>query len=174
VTVCATAAPAATDRFSAALLQRPPGCHHSRLLEDVRPSAKYTSEHVTQTGITGWNEYVAGQWLPEHGWTGKPFSFVDEFDWDRSRDIEPNKGWGDRGDVYYLQLIDNVRKYQGMDAPENHRDRKPFILERQMNGRMLLLISDIIKGNTMHRITGEAVISIIKTIQEEMISQGLK
>lgn len=67
--------------------------------------------------VTGWNEYIAGQWLPEHSWTGDPFSFVDQFDWDRSRDIEPNKGWGDKGDVYYLQLIDNVRKYKGMARP---------------------------------------------------------
>ncbi|SEN76646.1 hypothetical protein SAMN05216436_12169 [bacterium A37T11] len=68
--------------------------------------------------ITGWNEYIAGQWLPKHGWTGQPFSFVDQFDWDHSRDIEPNKGWGDKGDVYYLQLIDNVRKFKGMQEPE--------------------------------------------------------
>src|SRR5690606_7645270 len=64
--------------------------------------------------VTGWNEFIAGQWLPEHGWTGKPFSFVDQFDWERSRDIEPNKGWGDKGDVYYLQLVDRVRKFKGM------------------------------------------------------------
>ena len=52
--------------------------------------------------VTGWNEYTAGIWLPQHGWQGDPFSFVDQFDWDHSRDIEPNKGWGDKGDVYYL------------------------------------------------------------------------
>jgi hypothetical protein len=68
--------------------------------------------------VTGWNEFVAGQWLPENGWTGTPFSFVDQFDWAHSRDIEPNKGWGDRGDVYYLQLIDNVRRFKGMNPPE--------------------------------------------------------
>ncbi|WP_222852218.1 hypothetical protein [Olivibacter sp. SDN3] len=69
--------------------------------------------------ITGWNEFTAGQWLPEHNWTGDPFSFVDQFDWERSRDIEPNKGWGEQGDVYYLQLIDNVRKFKGMVAPDS-------------------------------------------------------
>jgi hypothetical protein len=68
--------------------------------------------------VTGWNEFTAGQWLPKHGWTGDPFSFVDQFDWEHSRDIEPNKGWGDKGDVYYLQLIDNVRKFKGMSPPE--------------------------------------------------------
>jgi len=64
--------------------------------------------------VTGWNEFVSGQWLPESGWTGKPFSFVDEYDWDHSRDIEPVKNWGDNGDVYYLQLVDRVRKFKGM------------------------------------------------------------
>jgi len=68
--------------------------------------------------VTGWNEFIAGQWLPEHNWTGEPFSFVDQFDWDRSRDIEPNKGWGDKGDVYYLQLVDRVRMFKGMAAPD--------------------------------------------------------
>ncbi len=66
--------------------------------------------------VTGWNEYIAGQWLPEHGWTGDPFSFVDQYDWQHSRDIEPNKGWGEKGDVYYHQLIDNVRRFKGMDV----------------------------------------------------------
>ncbi len=74
--------------------------------------------------ITGWNEYIAGQWLPQDGWTGDPFSFVDQFDWERSRDIEPNKGWGDKGDVYYLQLIDEVRKFKGMTPPEKVSEPK--------------------------------------------------
>ena len=26
--------------------------------------------------ITGWNEWIAGMWTKEHGWTGDPFSFV--------------------------------------------------------------------------------------------------
>ncbi len=68
--------------------------------------------------VTEWNEFIAGQWLPEHGWEGDPFSFVDLFDWNRSRDIEPNKGWGDKGDVYYYQLVENIRRFKGMDKPE--------------------------------------------------------
>ena len=61
--------------------------------------------------VTGWNEWVAGMWT---NWQAKPFSFVDEFDADRSRDIEPVKSWGDRGDVYYLQFADRVRQFKGM------------------------------------------------------------
>ena len=50
----------------------------------------------------GLNEYRAGMWLPKDNWTGDSFSFVDEYIWECSRDIDPNKGWGDKGDVYYL------------------------------------------------------------------------
>jgi hypothetical protein len=102
--------------------------------------------------ITGWNEYIAGQWLPEHGWTGDPFSFVDQFDWERSRDIEPNKGWGDKGDVYYLQLIDNVRKFKGMDAPAKASAPKTIKI-----GKADDAWADVApyykhyKGNTLHR-----------------------
>ncbi len=101
--------------------------------------------------ITGWNEYVAGQWLPKHGWTGKPFSFVDEFDWERSRDIEPNKGWGDRGDVYYLQLIDNVRKYKGMEAPEKPSGPKTIHIGQADEWADVAPYFRHYKGNTMHR-----------------------
>jgi hypothetical protein len=67
--------------------------------------------------ITGWNEWIAGKYTRENSpWTGDPFSFVDQFDSDRSRDIEPVKTWGEYGDVYYLQLVDRVRKFKGTDA----------------------------------------------------------
>ena len=69
--------------------------------------------------VTGWNEWIAGQWLPKDGWNGVPFSFVDQYNWLYSRDIEPNKGWGDKGDCYYLQLVDKVRKFKGMEAGES-------------------------------------------------------
>jgi hypothetical protein len=74
--------------------------------------------------VTGWNEYTAGMWFKKDGWTGVPFSFVDQFDWDRSRDIEPNAGWGDKGDVYYYQLIEKIRKFKGMIAPERASEPK--------------------------------------------------
>ncbi len=68
--------------------------------------------------VTGWNEYIAGQFVERDIWHGEPFSFVDQYDWDRSRDIEPNKGWGDKGDVYYYQLLDYVRRFKGVSKPE--------------------------------------------------------
>ena len=101
--------------------------------------------------VTGWNEFIAGQWLPKDGWTGDPFSFVDEFDWEHSRDIEPNKGWGDKGDVYYQQLIDNVRKFKGMGAPEKASDTKTIKIGKADGWADVAPYFKHYKGNTMHR-----------------------
>ena len=101
--------------------------------------------------ITGWNEYIAGQWLPEHGWTGDPFSFVDQFDWKRSRDIEPNKGWGDKGDVYYLQLIDNVRKFKGMSPPDRASAPKSIRIGKPNQWEAVTPEYSHYRGNTFHR-----------------------
>ena len=101
--------------------------------------------------VTGWNEYIAGQWLPKDSWTGDPFSFVDQFDWDHSRDIEPNKGWGDKGDSYYLQLIANVRKFKGMAAPEKASAPKSIKIGKGDGWGDVLPEYNHYKGNTMHR-----------------------
>lgn len=101
--------------------------------------------------ITGWNEFIAGQWLPEHGWTGDPFSFVDQFDWKRSRDIEPNKGWGDKGDLYYLQLIDNVRKFKGMSPPDRASAPKSIRIGKPDQWDDVTPEFNHYKGNTFHR-----------------------
>ena len=60
--------------------------------------------------VTGWNEWIAGRW----GKPGKAPFFVDQFDEEFSRDIEPMNGG--HGDNYYWQLIANVRRYKGMPA----------------------------------------------------------
>ncbi len=57
--------------------------------------------------VTGWNEWTAGRW----GEAGGPIVFVDQFDEEFSRDIEPMKGG--HGDNYYWQLIANVRRLKG-------------------------------------------------------------
>jgi hypothetical protein len=101
--------------------------------------------------VTGWNEYIAGQWLPKHGWTGDPFSFVDEYDWNCSRDIEPNMGWGDRGDVYYMQLVDNVRKFKGMSKPETVSAQKTIRIDRPEDWQNVHPYFASYKGNTMPR-----------------------
>jgi hypothetical protein len=57
--------------------------------------------------VTGWNEWIAGRWGKPDG----PIEFVDQFDQEFSRDIEPMKGG--HGDNYYYQLAANVRRFKG-------------------------------------------------------------
>jgi hypothetical protein len=57
--------------------------------------------------ITGWNEWTAGIFSRP----GKPVVFVDQFDEEFSRDIEPQKAG--HGDNYYYQMVANIRRYKG-------------------------------------------------------------
>lgn len=63
--------------------------------------------------ITGWNEWIAGRY---ETWQQQTNAFPDEFDQEGSRDVEPMKGG--HGDNYYYQMISNIRKFKGMDAPQ--------------------------------------------------------
>lgn len=62
--------------------------------------------------ITGWNEWIAGRF--DHT---APFyqpgavTFVDQFDQEHSRDIEPMRGG--HGDNYYYQMVGQIRRYRG-------------------------------------------------------------
>ncbi|CAF0983781.1 unnamed protein product [Adineta ricciae] len=70
--------------------------------------------------VTGWNEWIAMR-LSEFASIKLPVMFVDEFDWEHSRDIEPCAGGVSGGypegnyyqDAYYYQLVSNVRRYKG-------------------------------------------------------------
>ena len=101
--------------------------------------------------VTGWNEYIAGMHTPADGWNGFPFSFVDQYNWNCSRDIEPNAGWGDKGDVYYLQLVDNVRKFKGMTPPEKASAPKTVKIGKADGWDDVAPYFASYKGNTMHR-----------------------
>ncbi len=57
--------------------------------------------------ITGWNEWTAGKFRRP----GLPVVFVDQFDQEFSRDIEPVKGL--HGDNYYYQMVADIRRYKG-------------------------------------------------------------
>ncbi|MBW3637272.1 MAG: hypothetical protein KY445_12555 [Armatimonadetes bacterium] len=62
--------------------------------------------------VTGWNEWVAGRFPQNeqfHAMT--PVSFVDSFNHEYSRDIEPVRGG--HTDSYYYQLVANVRRFKG-------------------------------------------------------------
>lgn len=67
--------------------------------------------------VTGWNEWIAGRWGTPDG----PLVFVDQFDEEFSRDIEPMNGG--HGDNYYWQLVANVRRFKG--APPVPRASAP-------------------------------------------------
>lgn len=58
--------------------------------------------------VTGWNEWTAGK----YGRPNAPVVFVDQFDQEYSRDIEPVAGL--HNDNYYYQLVSNVRRYKGV------------------------------------------------------------
>jgi hypothetical protein len=60
--------------------------------------------------VTGWNEWFAGRFA-EFNHVKLPVIFVDEFDEEHSRDIEPMRGG--HADDYYYQLVSYVRRYKG-------------------------------------------------------------
>ncbi len=65
--------------------------------------------------ITGWNEWIAGRFnqdAPFHGAT--PVTFVDEFDEEGSRDIEPVARPSKSGDNYYYQMVAGIRRFKGV------------------------------------------------------------
>jgi len=62
--------------------------------------------------VTGWNEWTAGFYDKWAGYEAPPAIFVDEFNEENSRDIEPMKGG--HGDDYYYQLVAKVRQYKGV------------------------------------------------------------
>lgn len=61
--------------------------------------------------ITGWNEWIAGRFAEFSG-VKLPVMFVDQFNQEFSRDIEPMKGG--HGDAYYYQMVDFIRRYKGV------------------------------------------------------------
>jgi hypothetical protein len=61
--------------------------------------------------ITEWNEWWASR-FNEFAGIKMPVMFVDYFDAEHSRDIEPMKGG--HGDNYYYQMVDYIRRFKGV------------------------------------------------------------
>ena len=61
--------------------------------------------------VTGWNEWIMGR-FSEFSGARLPVMFVDEFDQEHSRDIEPMRGG--HGDSYYYQMVSFIRRYKGV------------------------------------------------------------
>ena len=75
---------------------------------EVNPSFIYLND---------WNEWIAGKYHPEKGKTTKfmdrdnTYFFVDQYNEEFNRGIQPMKdGYTDN---YYMQMIENIRKYKG-------------------------------------------------------------
>ena len=83
--------------------------------------------------ITGWNEWVAGRFDKFYKYTAEKDSyytngiFVDQFNQEYSRDIEPMKGG--HSDNYYYQLIANIRKFKGVRPPEKTSPKKTIDID---------------------------------------------
>lgn len=97
--------------------------------------------------VTGWNEWSMGRW---EDW-GIPMAFVDQYDAEKSRDIEPSKSWGDKGDLYYLQLVRNVRAYKGMAPREVVSQPKRIDINKPASWADVKPAYRSYKGNVMHR-----------------------
>ncbi len=69
--------------------------------------------------VTGFNEWIAGRF---DSWSEVENAFPDQFSPEYSRDIEPSKGI--LKDHYYYQLVENVRRFKGTDAPEKMQAEK--------------------------------------------------
>lgn len=72
-------------------------------------SNKTDLDDVHSVFVTGWNE-----WIAIKKYEGGEVFFVDNYNAEYSRDIEPDSGV--YGDNYYMQLIENVRKYKYSEA----------------------------------------------------------
>ncbi|MDE7397013.1 MAG: hypothetical protein K2M98_04735 [Muribaculum sp.] len=100
--------------------------------------------------VTGWNEFHSGMWTSLQGWSD-PLSFVDQYDWEHSRDCEPTADWGDKGDAYYWQLVDQIRRYKGMAEPVEVSDPVTITLGNSADWDGVLPRYVAYKGNTLHR-----------------------
>jgi hypothetical protein len=62
--------------------------------------------------VTGWNQWVALKQIIQQGTSSERIGFVDVFNEEYSNDLEPMMGG--YNDAFYIQLIQNVRKYKGI------------------------------------------------------------
>ena len=106
--------------------------------------------------VTGWNEWTAGVYDKFYKYTAVGDSyytngiFVDQYNQEYSRDVEPMKGG--HTDTYYYQLVANIRKYKGVRKPEKASPPKTIIIDGKFDEW-----KDIrpefrdVPGDTMHR-----------------------
>jgi hypothetical protein len=97
--------------------------------------------------VTGWNEWIAGR---QEYWEGQYNAFPDLFSQECSRDIEPMKGG--HGDNYYMQLVSNIRRFKGMEAPVVPSAPKTVLIDGNFDDWKYVSPRYVAhKGSTMHR-----------------------
>lgn len=97
-------------------------------------SALQYAEHgmVRNILVTSWNEWTAIKYksgdplYPDtpSGYTGKSVWFVDDYDAEYSRDVEPGRAYGDG---FYIQLAANTRKFKAKTASKYKMATKTIV-----------------------------------------------
>ncbi|MCL2159426.1 MAG: hypothetical protein FWH48_08465, partial [Oscillospiraceae bacterium] len=120
--------------------------------------------------ITGWNEWTAGKW-DLNNWNGQDFvntytintsnqtlkwCFVDCFNAEYSRDIEPMRG--SLGDNYYCQMVSQIRQYKGTNALSAALGQKTVDIDGNLSQWDLVgpLFLDTIKDTATRNSSGTA------------------
>lgn len=87
--------------------------------------------------INDWNEWTAGKYQPEGGgttpWLGRdnPFFFVDQYNAEFNRGIQPMKGG--YTDNYYMQMAQNIRKYKGVRPTPRQKGFNKITIDGSFN-----------------------------------------
>jgi hypothetical protein len=99
--------------------------------------------------ITGWNEWVAMRMNEFNGYRA-PVVFVDQFDVEHSRDIEPMRGGYQ--DHYYYQMVANIRRFKGMAEPATTATRQTMSIDGDLaEWREVEPVFADYRGDTRHR-----------------------
>lgn len=80
--------------------------------------------------VTGWNEWFGGRFEEFLG-VRAPVMFVDTFNQENSRDVEPMKGG--HGDNYYYQMVANIRRFKGVRRQPPATAAKTIVLDRDFS-----------------------------------------
>lgn len=106
--------------------------------------------------VNDWNEWTAGKYQP--GGNGKtafmrrdsPYFFVDQYDAEFNRTIQPMKGG--YADNYYMQMAANIRRYKGVRATPEMRGLHPIQIDGKFDDWAAIPVEyrDTI-GDTFHR-----------------------
>ncbi len=110
--------------------------------------------------VTGWNEWIAqkminGQDNTLNSFIGEPLAngdafFVDAYNQEYNRDIEPMKGG--HSDNRYYQLVANIRRFKGMPAAQIVHDTSSIAIDGNfVDWENVIPVFKDPRGDTYHR-----------------------